>query len=330
MTNTSLSALPSALVLSRGSTFNPQPHEPPYTMPAAGSVWPDGATAQIVFYDNAGGILATVNGTVTPGGIAFDPTAPAVVDLIPNGANFELFLTTSDSLPYQIRHGKVVRKEANFLQAPPVATIAALQFADSWPVVGIRSTWNIMAGSPVVRNNTDIVLPNSLGLASTGGSAAMRWYQQLNGNNFRIAVKLAVLHSSTRGTNSKLRIFGAADQYLTTGVGFEFTDIFPSSGARTQTVSPILVTGKTTVAYQESATTQAFNTSDQFTIDYNDETQTVTLYSGTTEVTGIADWDDTGATAPHGPGYRFLGLSWVNTPNNSGLQIMNWQAADYV
>lgn len=333
MTNTSLSALPSAVVLSRGSTFNPQPHEPPYTLPQAGSVWPDGATAQIVFYDNAGAQLAAIDAlSVDPGGITFTPTGPDVMDQVPNGANFELFLTTSDSLPYQIRHGKVVRKEANFLQAPPISTIAELQFADSWPVVGLRSTWVKMAGAPNVRDNTGITEPNSLGLsdASAATTGSLRWYQQLNGNNFRIVIKLVRFFSNINGTSSRLRVFGAVDQYLTTGVGFELTDILSGGGTRAQSVSPLLVTGKTTVAYQGSPTAHTINNADIYTVDYNDESKTVSLYAGTTEGTAIADWVDSGAIAPHGPGYRFLGLGWSNSANDIGLQISNWQAADYV
>lgn len=329
MTITRLDPMPSAVILARGSTFNPQPHEPPYTLPAAGSVWPDGATAQIVFSDNTGAQLATVDAlSVDPGGITFTPTGPDVMDQIPNGANFELFLTTSDSLPYQIRHGKVIRKEATFLQAPSDATVTQLLFADSWPTTGLRSTWIKMSGTPVVHDNSASSLPNSVGL--TTGNASMRWYRQLNGNNVKVVFKILDLHNTTHNSFSRLRVFGGADQYFSTGVGFELADTVNGSGTRTQSVAPILVTGKTTVSYQDTATTHGFNNGDEYTLDYNDESQIISLYAGTNEGVFLAGWEDTGGVIPHGPGFRFLGLGWSNSASNSGLQVTNWQAADYV
>lgn len=325
---TRLEPLPSTVVLSRGSTFNPQPHEPPYTLPDTGCAWPDGATGQLVFYDNTGAQLATVAAIVAPTGITYTPTAPAVMDQIPNGANFELFVSTTDGNTYQVRHGKVIRKEAQFLQAPADATLQQMQFADSWPTTGLRTTWIKAAGAPTVLDNSGASLPNSVGVS--GGAAALRWYRQLNGNNFRVVITILDLHNSAPNSFSRLRAFGAADQFLSTGVGFEFADVVNGSGVRTQSVAPILVTGPTTVAYQATATTHALANGDEYTIDYDDETQTVTLYAGINEAVMLAGWEDTGAVIPHGPGYRFLGMSWSNSGSNNGIQVSNWQAADYV
>lgn len=325
---TRLEPLPSTVILARGSTFNPQPYEPPYTLPDPGCAWPDGATAQIVFNDNTGAQLVTVAATVTPAGITFTPTGPTIMDQIPNGANFELFVTDAAGNPYQIRHGKVIRKEAQYLQAPADATLQQLQFADSWPTTGLRSTWVKMAGTPTVLDNSGSSLPNSVGVP--GGAAALRWYRQLNGNNFRVVFTILDLHNTAPNSSSRLRIFGAADQYFTTGVGFELADVVNGSGVRTQSVAPILVTGPTTVAYQATATTHAFANGDEYTLDYDDETQTVTLYAGSNEAVMLAGWEDTGGVIPHGPGYRFLGMSWSNSSSNNGLQVSNWAAADYV
>lgn len=331
MTMTRIEPMPSAVILSRGSTFGgeyPQPHDPPYTLPAAGSVWPAGATAKLFFYNNAGAQLAFINGTVAPGGITFDVTSSTIVDQIPNGANFELFLTTSDSNVYQIRHGKVIRKEAAFLQAPADATVVQLQFADSWPTTGLRSTWIKMSGNPTVQDNSGASLPNSVGVP--GGTGSMRWYRQLNGNNFRVEFSILNLHNSGANTVGRLRVFSSADQYFSTGVGFELADTTNGSSTRTQSVAPIQITGSTTVAYKATATTHSLSSGDQYTLDYNDVSKAISLYAGSSESSLIATWADTGGLIPHGPGFRFLGLGWSNSGGNNGLQVTNWQAADYV
>lgn len=344
-TTTRLDARPSVVILSRGSTFNPAPHEPPYTLPDVGCAWPDGATAEIIFTDSSGGQLATVAGSVAATGITFTPTAPAIMDTVPNGANFELFLTTSDSAPYQIRHGKVVRKEPFLTQAPITTTVQPIAFVDSWPTTGLRSAWIPMAGSTIVNDNSGASLPNGIGSPDvlTGQSDnSIRWLQQLNTNSNRVKITSMDRHGFHLGAfvgilgNSfaRARAILCADQYYSTGLGFEIRHTSATLGDLQQQVQLLAVTGPTTVSYLGSAIDFAMSESltYEWILDYDDETQTLSLYSGEDEATAslLASWQDTGLLIPHGNGYRYVGLGFSTSQLSQGMQITNWQAQDYV
>lgn len=338
-----LDALPSVVILSHGSTFNPQPHEPPYTMPDVGTAWPDGATAELIFKDNTGGQLATIDGTVEAQGIWFTRTAPAVVDLIPAGSNFELFLTTSDSAPYQIRHGKVIRKESQYLQAPASTVVQALKFADSWPTTGLRSSWIPMAGSTIVNDNTSASLPNGVGSPDVllgQSDNSIRWFQPLNSDSNRVKFTMIDRHGFHLGvfttilgsSFARLRVILGADQYFSTGLGFEIADTTTLLGDRSQQCQLMALTSPTTISYLGDPVdlTLTESTTYQYMVDYDDETNTLRAFSGSDEATAdlLTDWVDTSDVIPHGPGYRYLGLGFSTSQLSQGLQATNWQALD--
>jgi hypothetical protein len=281
--------------------------------------------------------LATVDGVVNPGGIDFN-AAPAVMDLVPNGANFEMFLTTADSKPYQLRYGKVVRREAQFTTQVVAGVSEALKFIDSWPTTGLRTSWLRAFGTTVVHDNSGISLPNGIGSQNGGGffgedqNNAIRWYRELGGDSGLVKVTLlnqsAPVDDFFGGSSiNRLRILLCADTYLSSGVGVEFADTQVDQGPHNQTFAFVLATSPTTVAYQGTPTAHAVNDGDQYTVAYDNTAKKVTLY-GADGTTVLGSWTDTGGVVPHGPGYRYLALSWFTSANSDGLQVTNWQAMD--
>lgn len=312
----------SAVMLSRGGTWEPRPWDLPYLMPPAGSHWPDGATAQCVFYDNAGGTLAAVTGTVAPTGITFSE-APTVMDLIPAGANFEIFLTV-DAKPYQIRYGKVLRREAQFTQQPE-SVRSPLAFADSWPTLGIRSTWiNVNGVAIVVGDNSDLSLPN--GVASNGG--AMRWYKPLSGDTAKVKIVGLNRYTYSASSSTKVRIILSANVSLTSYLAVEFEASSNASAVHTDKIHFCTGSGPTTVTYQGSPITNVYTTADEYTIRYDDTSGTLSVYKNA-DTTPLGSWTDTLGAVPHGPGYRYLGLGWAPaTGFAQSLQVTSWQAID--
>lgn len=327
----------SAVILSRGSTWNPLPWQPPYLQSDPASAWPDGAAVQTVFYDTAGGVLATIDGVVEPDKITFN-APPSAVDGIPAGANFEIILTTGGA-PYQIRYGKVIRKEPTFLQAPPTSIAAQpLKFVDSWPTLGLRSAWVPVSGATKVFDNSAAGLPNGIGpqgatglldvliaflesLVGGGGSASsIRWFEPLNSDSAKVNVTLLNRHSGSGVSRTAVVLCG--DQSFTTWLAAVFgTD---------NTIGFAVGTGPGTAAFEGTQITNTVaGTPDNYTITYNDPTRTVSVYKGN-NLTPLGSWTDAGEIVPHGMGYRYLGFAFSNAASDPGIQVTSWQAMDDV
>lgn len=319
---------PSVVALSRGSTWNPRVFDPPYTLPddVVGGAWPAGATVQTVFYDNSGGVLGVVSGTVAPGGITLGPAAPAVVDVVPNGANFEVILTTSGGDPYTIRYGKVIRREAQFLLGAPPAT-TGLVFEDSWPTLGIRSSWIVMAGTTVVHDNSGASLPNGIGSPNTAGQSdnTLRWFQPLDGDSAKVKVTVLNQHSYTvGGAFAKMRIICCSDIAMSSYLVAEFSATNPS-GSHVDQLNFATGTGPTSLTYVGSPITHTLADGDDITVNYDEGSDTLSVYTGA-GLTPVGSWPATGI--PHGPGHRYLGLAWSTSASSDGLQATSWEASD--
>lgn len=323
-------ARPSVVTLSRGGTWNPRPWDAPYTLPndVVGGAWPDGSSAQTIFYDTSGGVLGVVAGTVAPDGITFMGD-PAVVDLVPNGANFEIFLTTSGGDPYLIRYGRVVRREVEFLQSGTPAASSGQAFSDSWPTTGIKSTWVQMALTrTVVHDNSGVSLDNGVGSPNVGSGqtdTAMRWFRPLDGNNAKVEIVALNQHNYTASSFTRMRVIVCSDQAMTSYIAAEFYAGADISDTHVNQISFLTGTGPTAVSYVGSPVTHLVHDSDDYTVNYDAGTDTLTVYAGT-DLTPIATRTATGV--PVGPGHRYLGLAWSTSANTDGLQATSWEASD--
>lgn len=306
------------VILSRGSTWKPDVYEPPYLFPDPGSTFPPGATVSVVFTDTSGGELANFDAaSVTPEAINFAQTADDV-DLIPNGANFEIFLTDGDDV-YQIRYGKVIRREAQYTNAPAtVSTSEAKLYTDTFPTLGLRSSWQAVNGRTKVFDNSGVSLANGVGpnVGLLFAQSAIRWSDPLNSDTVRVNVNLL-----NQGTG-KARVIVCSDQRLTSYLAVEFEE-------SAHKIHLCTGTAPTTVTYQGSFITNTVADNDNYTIYYNDATKTLSVYKGT-GTTPLGSWTDSSHVIPHGPGYQYLGLAWVNSGLTDGIQVSYWSAKDDV
>lgn len=317
------------LTLSRGSTWNPIPWESPYLLADHGCPWPDGATATAIFYNSSGGVLATVDGTVAPDKISFT-APPSVMDPIPAGAPYEIFLTVSGA-PYLIRFDKVIRKEAWFSQPPPDLAANALSFQDSWPTTGLRSSWIRITGSTVVHNNSGSSLPNGVGAPYIllGQSAnAIRWFEPLATSSPKIKVTLLNQHSFLPLGFAHCAVLMCADARMTSFLGVDF---FVNTNGLGQHQGQIrFCTGNNSpnaLVFQGNAITHQVQDGDNYTISYNDATATLSVYQGA-NLTPLGSWQDYTRGVPQGPGYTYTGLAWQTSQLSNGLQVSTWQAMD--
>ncbi|OCB42140.1 hypothetical protein A5722_05180 [Mycobacterium vulneris] len=313
----------SVVELSRGSTWNPRPAQPPYLVAEHGNPWPAGAAASVVFRDTTGGELLTVAGETTKDAITF--LAPADdVDPIPAGCNFEIFVTTDDG-PVKVRYGKVIRREATFAN-PPASQVSnqALLFTDTFPTLGLRTNWKRVAGRTRVHNNQALSLPNSVGpdFDALFSASAIRWDTPLAGNSAR--VHITVIDPSPIVVKAKTTIILCADQRLTTGLAAQFESSSGTNSLRLGTIS-------SPTSFTDRATPVTHNVvnGDDYTIVYDELTDKLHIYQGE-DTTPLISWTDGLGVVPHGPGYTYLAMAFQAslTPFGPGVQVTGWQAKD--
>lgn len=307
----------SVVALSRGSTWNPRPYEPPYLAATTGEPWPADAACYTVFTDTSGGEIATLNASgVTASAISFLAT-PDEVDVIPAGANFETFIELTGGIQ-KIRYGKVIRREVEFVDAPAtqIASIA-LNYTDTFPTLGLRSNWKAIAGRTKVYDNTGASLP--FGVSANAGlffaQSAIRWDSPLNTDTVKSHVVLL-----NQGSG-KCQVIICADQRFTSGLAVEFDAV-------NNQIHMAIVTGPTTVTYQSTALSHTVVDLNDYYVTYDFMTKVLAVYKGT-DLTPLKTWTDSLDVVPHGPGYRYAGFAFdTGFLFSPGVEVAGWQARD--
>jgi hypothetical protein len=307
----------SVLALSRGSTWNPRPGEPPYLQAAVGDPWPDGADCYTIFTDTSGSEIATIYAdTVTTSAIRF-LADPDDVDPIPAGANFATFIETDDG-PVQIRYGKVIRREPEYVDAPATQLASlALNYTDTFPTLGLRSNWKAISGRTRVYNNTGSSQP--FGVSANASlffsQSSIRWDAPLNTDTVKSHV---VLLNQGAG---KVTIIVCADQRLTSYLAVQFD----SSLNR---LNMCVGRGPNAVTYQSAALSHTVHDLDDYYVTYDDMTKVLAVYKGT-DLTPLKTFTDTLNAVPHGPGYRYAGFAFdTGFLFSPGIEVAGWQAKD--
>lgn len=307
-----------ALVLSRGEQYQPPPIRP---REVGASSWPTDATVETVFYDSAGGVINTVAGLVAADALTWD-TDPSEVDIVPAGAQYETFLTTVDTKKHQIRYGSVIRKQASFFAAQAAqAAAAVLQYSDNFysrtGLVGSR--WLALSGKPTIFDNPTPA-PNGVGPKTSffGPGAAMRYYAQLNTDNFVLSFNLLNLGHGKTG------VFGACNSSGTSYIYVMF-DSTANKAHMGLGTSPLALNDQVTAV---DHTVPGSNAVTNYKLRYDDATKTLACYAGEA-TTPLIDWQDEAGVVPHGAGFRYFGVNW-QAPDlfSKGVQLTSIYAQD--
>lgn len=313
----------SVVRLSTGASWNPRPDEPPYLLAEPGCPWPTDAEVRTVFSDTTGGELLTVVGEITPDAITF-LADPDLVDPIPMGARFEIFLETQEKID-KIRFGKVVRYDAPLSNAPSVNLANQMrQFSDTFPTLGLRSNWKNVDGRTSVHNNSALHLPHSVGpnFDALFSRSAIRWDTPLNSNSAK--VRVTVIDPNPITISAKYATILCADQRFTTGLAAVMESSLGTNHLR-------LVTLAGPYSWTDQVTPIVHNVAngDYYTIIYDDITRKLLIYQGD-DTTPLRVWPDPLNVVPHGPGYTYVGMAFQAslTPLGPGVQPTGWQAQD--
>jgi hypothetical protein len=307
----------SAVILSRGGAWNPEPHEPPYLVARPGNEYPKGATARIDFTDTSGASLATFDGTVTPEAIRFFAD-PDEVDGIPAGANYEITLETLDS-DYKIRYGKVIRREVTYFP-PPAVNVTPMAFGDNFQRTALGRKWIAVAGRTRIFDNSGLSLPNG---ATVDGAfftkSAIRYYQPFTTDSIRMNV---TVQNPFHLLSGKTSFVVGSDANMTSGLAMQL-----ETGLTNNWVHMGVLNGPTSVTYEGSSVSNVASSGDNYSINYNDSTKTMSVYKGT-NLTPLAEWTDDTGIVPHGPGYRYVGFIFESSLVTAGIQVSSWSAKD--
>lgn len=298
------------VTLSRGSRWTYKLRGKP------GDLYPAVGTAEAVFYDTAGGVAATIVGTVTPLLVLFEAD-PADVEEIPHGAGFEIFVTPDGEDRQMVRYGTAVRREVRFPDAPPTDTSeTALLFTDNFQRTLLGPKWIIKYGKPKILQNTSPI-PDGLGPDGIFfASAATLFYAPLNGDDCTINVNVV------NAGAGKTTIVLCSDQAMTSYLGVQI-----ETGISNNKVHIVRGTAPLTMVDVMTAVNSTTANNDNFAIKYNSLTDTISVYKNDSSTALIA-WTDASHDVLHGAGYRYMGFNFQASLLQAGVEITSWHAQD--
>lgn len=310
----------SSLVLTKGGIFD-------NTWPAIRDNFPDGATTSIEFYDSNGNVITTVDGNVEPRRLVYLENDVDKLDSVPNGAQYELFVTTADG-PYKLEYGTIIRREASFFTPPPNSLEQqARLFVDELGRDAVGRRWVVTYGGIAMHDLGGTPKRYAMG-PNTGllfSQAGMRYFRPMGGDSWRIRFRIYSTGSFLGlGGTGKMRVHMGCDSQLNTGLGFEIETGTTEAGNNIHTG---VVTGPTDMDYSQSLPHQTAD-NDEFIVDYSNMTNLMHVYKNDDFSAPLMELEDT--TLPHGPGFRYWGFSWDSSLAATGALLLSVEAQDYV
>ncbi len=319
-----MESLYSAVVLSRGSVWKPEPGDQPYLIPHTSGLerWPDRSTTRIVFTDTKGADLLKFDGRVFPDRLEF-VGSPAQMDKVPAGANFTIYLETKEG-PFSIRHGKVIRKEVTYT-TPAGAGRRCPADHHRQPAThcGRQLVEARVRPHPDQRQLRRRSALRHDGRARGAQKSAVRYIREFSTDGIEIGVTL--LNVSTSSPSWTSVNFGA-DINFEMGCAVKFET--GASAARKLHIGTL--TAPMTIVDRAPVIANTVVNLEYYRIVYIDSVRTVSVYKGTS-LDPISTWTDDTKIVPHGFGYRHVGFSFYRggTPSATrGIQVASVTARD--
>jgi hypothetical protein len=310
----------SSLVLTRGGVFD-------NIWPAIRDDFPSGSTTSIEFYDSNGNTIATVAGAVETKRLVYLESDTDLLDSVPNGAQYELFVTTADG-PYKLEYGTIIRREATFFTPPPTSLEGESRlFIDSLNRDAVGRRWVVTRGGIAMHQVASTPEPRyamgpNFGLLFS--QAGMRYFRPFGGDSWRVRFGVYSTGSGLGlGGDGKMRVHVGCDIRLNTGMAFEIET------ASTSKIHTGIVTSPTDMDYSQTVNHTTAD-EDEFIVDYSNISKIMNVYKNDDFTAPIITFDDTTDLLPHGPGYRYWGFSWDSSLAATGPLLWTLEAQDYV
>lgn len=338
-----LSSEPSlgSMILTAGGVFKYS-----YVLPA-GMAFPSDAEGTIVFTDRAGGQYEF---SPYEGELSEDFTKMTwlvdsqLVNHVPSGANFEVFITFDDHT-YKVRYGRVVRKEVSYPLNPLTGEQPALMYEDDLQRNMPGPHWVTKAGAlsmhgPVAitevsggtgyamgpRNAADVF---GAGLSFFSSAAAL-WYAPLQSDSIEISAGIKDV-----GDGDITIVFGS-NYAMTDFVGVRILDsgVEITSGLNVIVNPPDTIQVVTGTAWNSVSTVGSGITYDTpttggtYKITYS-PTAGVKVYTPGGSTPALTR-SVSGAGVKSGPGYRYTGVIFHGSLQTTGPILYHWKVKDAV
>jgi hypothetical protein len=317
-----------------------------YILPR-GMDFPAGASGQLRFTDRAGG---EYDNSPFTGTVSADRTritwsiAPILLQFIPAGANFEVFVT-ADGVTYKVRYGRVVRKEVSYplnplnVVAPPLMYEDDMQRSMPGPrwliksgrvsmqtVTGINAGVNYAVGTAMASRNAFDIFGTGINLFS---SSATLWYAPLQTDNIEMSIGLA--HNG----EGDCTIVFASNYAMTKFLGVRFRNEWNLGDAisleRVVKIQVVYGTAWNSVVNVGSVASYTLPTNGaMMKIAYNGMTKSVSVFSPASATTPALTTSTASTAALSGSGFRYMGGIWQGTLGYTGPRMYYWKVKDVV
>jgi hypothetical protein len=324
-----LSSEPSlgSMVLTKGGVLKYS-----YILPR-GMEFPDDVEGSLAFTDRAGGEYEF---SPHAGEVAEDLSridwliSPQILDNIPAGANFEVFVTY-DETTYKVRYGRVVRKEAFYPLNPLAVEASPLMYEDDMQRSMPGPRWVAKAGRVSMHDRGEEANPryamasrNAIDIFGAGinlyQSSAALWYAPLQSDTIEMAVGIL------DGGDGVCTVVLCSNSSMTSFLGVRFTD--PASGSDSVQVITGTAWNDTSTIGNSASISAIPNSGGIYKITYSQSTNQVSVFQPGATTPVLATTIST--SVPHGAGYRYVGATWQGSLVTTGPKIYYWKVKDAV